>query len=1148
MRSLIRSALLCFAALLILLSALFATLQTDFARNWLRQKVITIAKEKGLSLSIDSLEGALPLEFVGNNIELQISSSDRLQIEKLQGRIAFFPLLFGELSFSEILLSNASFTYANSASTGVLQNSLSFPWSFSVKLLEIDRLSLENRDKKESALFTVRAQGTLKRGMRYLFADVEASSPSLADNHILLKVLGVKPEQKISADLYLKTPSTELFHLFYALPFESKFSLHAHLEGSASQWRNLALQGYLRGDCDSFELSGAPLLNQRWRLDTSFFPIRENALEIQECRLESALFEMKAQGVLNSWNITEASSSFAFPDLSLLAPQMRGSLRGDLCYDGKETSIDFSTANFKVEEVPLHTLAGIITATRQEKTWQGSAKIVAKETDFPLVVSSEFVLSDLKTLNLEEISLTGPDTRLSGALLFDFQKRSLEGSLLAHILSINHLRAFFPSFTPHGSLGAELHFVAPETMRMEMAIKNLRWGGFSADDLILSADLREIWHGPQGEISLEGRQISLPKLSLSTLSCNSSLQKQSSPFSFHLKGIWKDHIEVKGSGSWAKQLLTLNSIEGLALRKTFSLRAPTSLSWAENTVHLADTLVRFGEGTLSASADFDRNRAEAKIEAQHFPLDFLSLSHPNLNLVGTTSLKGYLSASQENIEGRFSLYLEEADLLQAGTKEALKARGSIQAHLDQRRLQFEADLTATENQFFDWKGSVPIQYTLYPFSLSLNREEPLSSELTMEGKLEELFDFVDLGTHRCSGLLSCHLFLSKTLASPSLMGVATVQGGTYENYYTGTKLNAIEAVVKAENGKVILSKLDAKDDSEGSLTAQGELLLNPSQRFPYSISAELEKLTALQLDLVTAEFTGPLEVQGDTKAALAKGRLTVANADFEIPEALPLHVPSLSVSYINQPAHIQPSTLPPAKIFPLAIDLDLSAPDQIFVNGRGLRSEWKGDVHLTGSNSSIAANGSLSLIRGEFAFAGQRFSLTQGEITFVDKTTQNAYLSLQGTLTLADLTIIVLLNGPLSSPRITFQSMPYLPTSSLLSRVLFNKDISEISPFQAIQLAQMIVTLSGGSGIDVLETIRKSIGVDRLNIVSSGASDEISVQIGKYLVEGVMVTLSQGVDSSQILVEVELKHGFVLQAETQDDEEGKFSLKWNLNY
>jgi len=137
----------------------------------------------------------------------------------------------------------------------------------------------------------------------------------------------------------------------------------------------------------------------------------------------------------------------------------------------------------------------------------------------------------------------------------------------------------------------------------------------------------------------------------------------------------------------------------------------------------------------------------------------------------------------------------------------------------------------------------------------------------------------------------------------------------------------------------------------------------------------------------------------------------------------------------------------------------------------------------------------------------------------------------------------------LTAPQLTFQSNPHLSTSSILARLLFNKDIRDISHPEALQLANTLMSLSGGAGPDVLETIRKSIGVDRLTIASTqGGSDQIAVQIGKYLTKGVLITLSQSATSSQVIVEVELSKNFIFQAETQEEEEGKFSLKWRKSY
>ena len=128
-----------------------------------------------------------------------------------------------------------------------------------------------------------------------------------------------------------------------------------------------------------------------------------------------------------------------------------------------------------------------------------------------------------------------------------------------------------------------------------------------------------------------------------------------------------------------------------------------------------------------------------------------------------------------------------------------------------------------------------------------------------------------------------------------------------------------------------------------------------------------------------------------------------------------------------------------------------------------------------------------------------------------------------------DLTVTAMLRGPLTSPQLTFQSSPAMPTSSIIAQILFNKDISELNASQAAQLAYAIISLSGGAGPNILETIHKNLGIDRLGISVNEETGKVSVQIGKYLTEGVMITLSQSTEQSHVIVEVELKGGFVLQ-------------------
>jgi translocation and assembly module TamB len=219
------------------------------------------------------------------------------------------------------------------------------------------------------------------------------------------------------------------------------------------------------------------------------------------------------------------------------------------------------------------------------------------------------------------------------------------------------------------------------------------------------------------------------------------------------------------------------------------------------------------------------------------------------------------------------------------------------------------------------------------------------------------------------------------------------------------------------------------------------------------------------------------------------------------------------------------------------------------VEGRGLNAELKGRVHLTGTHKKVAAHGKLQLVSGEYIFSGKVFKLTQGEIIFNDKGTRNAYIALSGNCDLPEVNVTVMLEGPLTAPKLSFQSSPQMPTSSLLARILFNKDISEISAVQALQVAQTVISLSGNSGPDILEKIRRTIGIDRLTLITSeNDPGKISLQIGKYLMRGVLLTLSQGAESRNVSVEVDLRKGIKFQAEFDEEQQGKFSLKWHHHY
>ena len=391
---------------------------------------------------------------------------------------------------------------------------------------------------------------------------------------------------------------------------------------------------------------------------------------------------------------------------------------------------------------------------------------------------------------------------------------------------------------------------------------------------------------------------------------------------------------------------------------------------------------------------------------------------------------------------------------------------------------------------------------------------------------------------------------------PLIEGYLDLEDGYYENYYSGTILSDIQARWIAERDTLILRSLTANDyKREGQVLVEGSIQMKIDEKLPFRFHAAFHDFSFVQIDLVTAGANGAIEINGNLDSALAKGEVRINKGQFSIPEQIAKKLPDLQVVYKNAQQPLKPPIPSSYVPYPLHLDLNISAPNKVYVSGRGLQSEWKGNFVLGGTYTSIQPKGTLELINGEFNFSGRAFNLTDGSLTFKGGEKEMPYLDLSAMTEQKGVSIIAHLQGPLNSPQLTFQSIPPLPLSTIIALLLFGQDISEINGLQALQLAASVAKIAG-EGPDVLESTRKTLGIDRLRIVSAPSnSDEggeaIAIQVGKYVAKGVIVSISQTSENSapNISIEVDIGGGFYFQAESdQVHEQGKFAFKWNRNY
>ncbi len=238
----------------------------------------------------------------------------------------------------------------------------------------------------------------------------------------------------------------------------------------------------------------------------------------------------------------------------------------------------------------------------------------------------------------------------------------------------------------------------------------------------------------------------------------------------------------------------------------------------------------------------------------------------------------------------------------------------------------------------------------------------------------------------------------------------------------------------------------------------------------------------------------------------------------------------------------------------LIFDIDIHIPNQLLISGIGLDSEWKGDIRLEGTSLSPLVRGKIFLVKGTYLFSNKIFEIKEGNLQFSDKGIHFANLYILATLESSSYKFEALLNGLIQFPNVHFQSFPPLSQKEILSYILFNKSLNEITPLQAFQLAHALVSLTGGhTPSNLLEKLKRSVGLDRLDISSSlneNNKDAFSLQVGKYIYRGILISINKSItaESNQLSIEAEIIPNLEAQIEIGDNAETKMMLRWKHDY
>lgn len=679
------------------------------------------------------------------------------------------------------------------------------------------------------------------------------------------------------------------------------------------------------------------------------------------------------------------------------------------------------------------------------------------------------------------------------------------------------------------------------------------------------------------------QELHLPNLQLDSATCLSShsldhkrvfecrvkeaLQELNLGFSLSLYRDQKDTSTLSGD---------LSNLKGTWRGKSASLMEPIALSHSKEglslslngleldggLLHLNCQLPSLNAAQLSKSL-FDSDTAKPSyslsLKARQFPLDLLSSILPygvqgrldstvDLSLISDTPSPFFKGSWQASLY-QFSL---ERDKKHSFFKE-ISFEGGIDA--DEARLR----LLRHEKEIARFSTKAPSLH-----NLATNKDSPslplnvhchfdlqlsqivrlfLSKDFALEGNVKGEMDF--------------------PLSDPmQARGKATVQKASFS--YKPLKIDLFQtssdiAQVQILPYQILIPHLKGSDHLEGVFDLNTQL--DFKEYFSYSLKALTENLKLFESTHLKTLTTGELAFSGSRDGAHLCGAITLPKARAYIPSALPSSLPDLGDFEVKR---LLPSlkSMPAAATmerggedamllrgpqedaednFALLLDLNLIFPQGSRLVGRGLDSRWQGELALTGSRSSPLLHGGLHLTEGNLTFGGKRFTVQEGKLHFHGDVKKETRIHIVSEFPLKDVTIRAILQGPLVSPKLDFQSTPFMPLPDIFSQLLFRKNKEALSSVQALQVAQLALDTRGESpDVDLISKIRATSGIDVITVGSStvtarsdqrpasgsGSSDpsltSYTIKVGKYITPNLLLACTRDVSSQQTTLDVEL--------------------------
>lgn len=1170
------------SSLALLVGTFWGYLQTSHAQKNIIHLITTTVKAKtGYHVEIEAISFPLPFNWKAQNIQLYEDEHLLFTIGHADIFFPFWELLGNTIALESVSLKDVHVSKIPRAKQKIpvaLSGTHELPWkeiSYNIRFskLDVQKFSIANSELPKyipENTFPLDIEGSLVLNLDKHSANIDLSAKKHADEeqqsstHLNISWQGFD-QQSFNMQLLENRKGLLSKIIDLPLPYDLKFAVEGKVSSNQSYEGQFSIHLLKNQDHQTsnnqirgiFSYSQLGLLNVH-SVEGEVGPIclaGDLSFQTEDLKIEENHFKVK---ILECEKLKKRIDFPIKGSLEAIA-SVAGNLKDPLI------SLKIIGNNLEIADEPLEHLIGEATLSKSNKGFTGNSFVSLSYLNTRFRTDAQIGWDDDR-FYLSNLKANYGDATLEGDLNYTLKHKIYHGTLLGSVADSGFLQKLF-NIDIAGSSAWEIKLHGNSENELEQDVdfafhaERGRYSSLRIQKIEFFGTLHNIFKNPAAFLYLTAEHALFNGWRIGKLKAETAIEQNKELWHFMIKTEDPTDRGIFGemNGVWSLNAdafkFQLDHFNGSFKEHRFSLHYPIELSMEKDIFNLSPVMMTVDNGTLFTTVDYSPEHAHATTRLENIPVEIFYPSNFILPFTGLITGEIFLFGEPGSLTGQLNTKLTGIRINEEAFAHVPPFQATLSGNLFDTKFLGSANISGVTKNPIEIKAELPIHASLNPPELIVNYDAPIQGYLTAEGEIAPLLQLLIIDSNSLSGNTSIALNVKGSFSNPYVEGQMTLSNGTFESPNTGAIYRNIYAELEALDKTLILKKLSAIDLSDGIISGEGTLHLDREKSFPFVLNLELSRIRLLNLDFVKAIASGHISITGNSRKGKIVGNLKTDSVQATIPDQTQAVANSLNVRYINLPkGEVSPISMNTRPRWPLELNVQIDVPNNASIKAKDLYTYWHGGVNIQGMAHEPLLFGDFKIINGEYHFNGKTFDIKEGTISIAGEPDKKTTLYVIASKDLGKIVAEVILKGSVKNPSISFRSNPPMSQRDILSWILFGRSSSDITPFQGSELSQSIRNLAKGinKSPDMLTKIRNKIGIDRIDIskTEGNESNEVSIQVGKYISRGVFVSVNKSItaEANQIGIEANLLPNIKAEAQVGDDSSAKLQLKWKHDY